>query len=532
MSDKGFTLVELLAVIIILGVIALITVPIVTNIVDKAENDAEIAGVKQYINAVEDYLLSANANENTMIKDGTCIIKSDSSVVCGTKSFSVETKNNKVTSGILTIQDYSVVKASKLKLGGNIYSIDSDGEVSVETPLNISKPILFNNTLTPVIYSDGNWIVADSSEIWYDYETQWWANAVLLKNSKNVGDIVNVDGFDSDIYAMYVWVPRYEYKIQGDYGKSGTSTTIPGEIEVNFISKEKTTPSTGYHINSGFTFGNTNLSGIWVGKFETSHMTLSTSTNDNNLGCSNENCTNADGLRILPNVQALRRNNNSNFFYASRSMGRSGNPFGINSSLTDSHMMKNSEWGIAAYLSQSKYGKYGNSDYNGVNKEIYINNSSSRYTGRSGGTAAANSENKNYTYNVDINGTGASTTGNIYGIYDMNGGSWERTMANYNGYLGSSGFSTLPASKYYDRYTTNIGASACNGTCYGHAVSETANWYSDFYMRDGKDLAQSTPWIGRSGGYSDTVQAGIFYINGHNGAASAGYSFRLVLTEP
>ena len=63
---KGFTLIELLATIIIIGLITLITVPIVNNIIDNAEKSAEEANVKQYINALEDYLLSANTDENTM----------------------------------------------------------------------------------------------------------------------------------------------------------------------------------------------------------------------------------------------------------------------------------------------------------------------------------------------------------------------------------------------------------------------------------------------------------------------------------
>ena len=33
----------------------------------------------------------------------------------------------------------------------------------------------------------------------------------------------------------------------------------------------------------------------------------------------------------------------------------------------------------------------------------------------------------------------ASTTGNIYGVYDMSGGSWEYVMGIYNNGTGSSG---------------------------------------------------------------------------------------------
>ena len=95
-------------------------------------------------------------------------------------------------------------------------------------------------------------------------------------------------------------------------------------------------------------------------------------------------------------------------------------------------MMKNSEWGAVAYLSQSKYGKYGNGNYMGANKEVYINNywnNSTTMTGCSSGSTNANySSTCAYTFEKENNGTGASTTGMIYGVYDMSGGAFEYVM--------------------------------------------------------------------------------------------------------
>ena len=443
--------------------------------------------------------------------------------------------------------------------------------------LNGSDPILFDGLLTPVIYDGTNWKVADKTTKWYDYETQEWANAVILKNNKNVGDTVNVDGFNSDIYAMYVWIPRYEYKI------SDAASSTPREISINFISSNTTTPSEGYQINSGFTFGSTNLSGIWVGKFETSNTTSPTGA----LNCQNEECTNADNIRIVPDVQSLRNNNISNFFFISRSMGRNGNIFGINNQETDSHMMKNSEWGIVAYLTQSKYGKYGNSNYTGANKEVYINNSSSYYTGRSGGAPGGStpinetytSESSTdqyitygfYTYDdylltygtntkstkVANRGIGASTTGNIYGVYDMSGGAGEHVMGvfansddelwsgnstTYNsGFTGKSGETadpytgvSFPDSKYYDVYKASNGTTmtqnqACDGgICYGHAVNpEVQRWYSDY----SGFVTSKFPWFLRSGYYDHGGNAGVMTRYTTQGNKNGAYSFRLVLSE-
>ena len=388
--------------------------------------------------------------------------------------------------------------------------------------------------LTPVVYQDNNWKVADTSKEWYNYSKQEWANAVILNTdvSKNAGATVDVS---SEVKAMLVYIPRYEYKIEGQYGKGGTSATSPGEIEVNFITKDKTQASAGYRVHPAFTFGSEELNGIWVGKFETSHTTLSSSTTNNNLGCSNENCTNADGLRILPNVASLRYNNVSNMFYAVRSMTRSGNGFGLSSSNVDSHMMKNSEWGAVAYLSQSKYGKYGNSMYTGANKEIYQNKSSSYITGNSNGTPSQSSSNTQCEYNNITDrgsgtgscGGGASTTGNITGIYDMSGGAAEYVMGNYNSTIGSTGFSALPAAKYFDTYTTTTETTACNnGICYGQALSETSGWYSDNVVF----VNSSSPWFNRGGGYNSILYAGVFCFYGYSGYADSNGSLRVVVS--
>ena len=53
MNKKGFTLVELLAVIVILAIIALIATPIVINVIGEARKGADARSVEGYVKAYE-----------------------------------------------------------------------------------------------------------------------------------------------------------------------------------------------------------------------------------------------------------------------------------------------------------------------------------------------------------------------------------------------------------------------------------------------------------------------------------------------
>ena len=423
---------------------------------------------------------------------------------------------------------------------------------SYDREQNSPNAPMLDEGMIPVTYDGSNWVKADRTNLnnsWYNYDNLVWANAVTVSEStrstyKNasVGTVVNMD----DIETMWVWIPRYSYTIGSEdgtnyYGKQGTfldttpTVELPGEIDVKFVSENtKDRGSAKYIVSEGisdddwytpdaFTFGDEELRGIWVGKFETS----SSNPNEEDGG---GNTTELDAM-IKPNAFSWRRINVSNAFNVSLKMNNAGNRYGIEST-TDTHMMKSSEWAVVSYLSQSKYGKLGNSNFSGANKEIYSNKASSYITGCSYGAPSDDSIDYGcqYQYNVDINGTGASTTGNIYGIYDMSGGAWEYVMANYNDVVASSGFTTMPESKYYDKYTSDNVNTACNGNeCLSHALSETAGWYRDYQTM----VDETYPWLFRGDYYYNTISVGIFAFNPGVtafGSGSISGSFRLVAT--
>ena len=432
-------------------------------------------------------------------------------------------------------EDDSVMSQSfSLSLNGNC----------TDTKIEPNAPVL-DDGLVPIVFDTSNGTaiktVSSTDSLWYNYSRQEWANAVLVKTSgtktrayykANPG--VAID--ESDILAYYVWIPRYSYKIW----ETGTSANGKEKtIDIQFESAD--TISTGTTVGSYITHpafwwdndsdgvrdSGEELAGIWVGKFETTGT--------------------ADSPTILPNVTSLREQNVSTQFATAQKLG--GTTYGVSSNV-DSHMMKNREWGAVAYLSHSKYG---------ANREIYFNNSSDYYTGRSGGNIGGSTAiNTVYTsqtstnqynrygfytwdgylleYNTNTKSSThdiskvASTTGNITGVYDMSGGANEYVMGNYNDTIGSSGFTSLPDSKYYDLYTTTDKLTACNGgICYGHGLSEVSKWYGDYaYFVNAGD-----PWFIRGGNCTYGSNAGAFDFSnngsgGANGSSAARSVFSLI----
>ena len=346
---------------------------------------------------------------------------------------------------------------------------------------------------------------AFNSNIWYDYGNKKWANSTTEDGS------------------MWVWIPRYAYKITyedpSDKSKGGTIDVkfLIGDTDQYYdnggniqtakraTSKDEIVDTTtDYYVHPAFTDESSidyanggwdkELTGIWVAKFEAGYAS---GNNDTEVKASSVNYTQAVGVNVsaveagttvdmatgdmkarnwldgiygekttsikYPTFQPLTYSmgyiNSSDSFNISKALTESGNIYGFDASNTDSHMMKNSEWGAIAYLSWSKYGTNG--------QPLYINNvnlnSGSRkrtndakksgvdslysVTGLTTGQIDAevkiittddiNNVNNNvgntaingiYAWNQE-EGQKASTTFNMYGVFDLKGGSWERTAA-------------------------------------------------------------------------------------------------------
>ena len=73
-SNKAFTLIELLAVIVILAIIALIATPIVLNIINDTKQSAILRSADFYIDALENEIMLENMNQGGSFNPSICTI--------------------------------------------------------------------------------------------------------------------------------------------------------------------------------------------------------------------------------------------------------------------------------------------------------------------------------------------------------------------------------------------------------------------------------------------------------------------------
>ncbi len=125
MKKRGFTLIELLAVIVILAVIALIAVPIMLNIITKAQESSTLRGVELYIHGVEIALTHEELYSKNSI-DGLYTIDSNGNICIENNCIKVDMKGKKPQSGFIRIENGSVVQIINMNIDSKIVSTIED----------------------------------------------------------------------------------------------------------------------------------------------------------------------------------------------------------------------------------------------------------------------------------------------------------------------------------------------------------------------------------------------------------------------
>ena len=468
---------------------------------------------------------------------------------------------------------------------------------------------------------------------WYDYSGKIDKEGKKIEN--RWANAVTEDG------SYWVWIPRFAYKITytdaKDKSKGGTIDVkfLLGTTDEYYTDDTKTTKATAqraksateevdtttdYYVHPAFTnessIGYANggwdkeLTGIWVAKFEAGYASgnnsapvkassanysqtsswtaaIEAGTKDDSSqparnwldGIYGSTATSIKYPTFQPITYSMNYINVNDAYNVSRTLTESGNIYGLSNSTTDSHLMKNSEWGAVAYLAQSKYGNNNNEPY--INN-ITLNSGSAKRTETAGkigvnsvyavtgvttGTTNAGASIKtldnltttgntanNGTYTWDqIEGQKSSSTLNMYGVFDLSGGVWERTagyVANGNGNLNYYGSSLTDSgkrtesTKYVTVYphdtaetSTDIDTKSranynVNKYIFGDAIRETSesgtgatSWKGDYSYFPALDY----PFSERGGSLWDGSFAGLFSFNRTDGNSYYSFGFRPVL---
>ena len=381
----------------------------------------------------------------------------------------------------LTSEDLSF----QLESGGKYNIMLVNGEVESD-PVTVS-----------LIAFDGTWnddkginmpVIKDNMElVKYDADLKAWvtdedgssinyvAGTGTDDNTKSqwANAIVTIDGVES----YFVWIPRFEYSINN----------AEHTIDVKFIPTSKTEADDGYIIHPAFTTNVDNggwtseLPGIWVGKYETARS-------DSQGAEQGSNTT----LKVQPGVTSMRDVTIGDMYTYARAYSDNLN----------SHMLKNSEWGAVAYLTHSQYGRYG--------VEVTINdNTEGNYLTAEG--------------DIEVNAS-QSSTGNVYGIYDLSGGANEYVAAYYSestsDSLTNNGGSFASKGRMSTEYVTAYGDTLKPGD----ATSETNGWNGNEEFID-----SDNPFFTRGGDFNTETDAGIFNLVKSIGNAEATNGFRICL---
>ena len=360
-------------------------------------------------------------------------------------------------------------------ISGTKQETDWTGKVNKPKLMTGMTAIKFNEPTGDEKANEGSVIkTTDTDTAWYDYDAKKWANAQTQDGS------------------MWVWIPRFAYRVNKSTQTfdvvflEGTTDYYYENGERKEAKRQKTEnetidTTTGYTVHPAFTNESSinyanggwdkELTGIWVSKFEAGYAggnntaTVKDSSVSYSEVVSNYYGTNTEKVKIkYPTFQGLTYSMNlistSDAFDISKALVENGNIYGLNSS-TDSHLIKNSEWGAVAYLGQSKYGLdeveicMNNANLNDTTKSVYA------ITGCSGKSSKEKQilttvEKINSRTQEDIyvwtqkNGTKASSTGTIYGVYDMAGGAWERTT----GLINNGDANLMQLRKIINEYTS------------------------------------------------------------------------------
>ena len=488
-----------------------------------------------------------------------------------------QTQNDEKTDiYIINEQSHTIYYVAGVRLDKKTYYTTVSDYTKLEISTKCNSPKL-GTGMKPVKWNGTQFIETKEYDVeWYDY-----IDTSLAPEKKSESKWANAQTEDG---SMWVWIPRFAYKIiyadENDKLQSGTIDIVFLKNDTNYdfngedVTNANYTDAQGkvgaYIVHPAFQDGaekgfsngewNKEITGFWIAKFEAGYADRSLAQDSNVSITVNNYESNYYGSRKkgdlikYPVFQGNKPSMNylgiSDVFDLCKDLTKGKNPYGLTNSV-DSHLTKNSEWGAVAYLTHSKYGRNGNEIT--INNVVNANGENTIYTVTGYGAKETNAQedtSRNLETLITIGQEGswttqqgqtASSTGNIYGIYDLSGGLWEwtagyiATNGNYEIYGGSlKGESSPYKSKYVG--TNNDGKinynEIANKSRIGEAIWETSfsgvnstSWNGDY----SSFLHREYPFSTRGGNSSNASKTGVFSYSAFCGDCDFSVGFRTVL---
>lgn len=145
MKRKGFTLVEVLAVVVIMGIILVIAVPKITKVVSNSKSKVAIEGAREITKASKMYSLEHSYFESIDVLDSSKLKYDGTQPTSGI----VQTNSNGDTRLSVIINNYCVTKNYNTNYSATLLNDGDtcDGPFGITVTLNANGGVLSNNTL-------------------------------------------------------------------------------------------------------------------------------------------------------------------------------------------------------------------------------------------------------------------------------------------------------------------------------------------------------------------------------------------------